>query len=119
MYQSYYNEIINVVAQNEFLCDLLDKALFKISYELQNELNKNIITFHHSVSEHILIERQGEKIILNICGRFYHMNINEVYKDYINVSSSKENTPYKQDELMIECLLKKILETVKNYCNTD
>ncbi|MBQ3498267.1 MAG: hypothetical protein IJA87_03965 [Clostridia bacterium] len=117
MFKTYYNEIINVVAQNELLCDLLDKALYKISYELQSELNKNIVTFHHSVSDRIIFEQHPQEINFNVCGNFYHINKNSVLKEYINISSTQRDTICSQDEIMTECLLKEVLKAVRNYCD--
>lgn len=113
MYDNYYDEIIKFAEQNILLNDLIDDAIYKLSYELQEKLNQNITIFHHSTSEQVKIEQLHDDISFFIGGIIYTVNRKEVVKNYNALIIS---APYSENiELMKECLLIELSKIITKY----
>lgn len=115
MYYEYYADIITAIEQNIIMTDLLDKALFAISNELQNCLNSNITTFHHTISDCIKIEQTNNKITFQICDHTYTIDKNIVLKEYGKIAYDESNCSL--ENIMKDCLLKELLHVIKNFYN--
>jgi hypothetical protein len=112
VYSKYYTDIITAIEKNIVMNDLFDKTLADISTELQNHLNNNITTFHHTISDCIKVEEIKNNITLQICDHMYTIDKTTVLKKYSEICAkancSSENT-------MKDCLLKELLHVVTNF----
>ena len=82
MHDNYYDEIIKFAEQNIILNDLIDEAIYKLSYEIQEKLNQNTITFHHSTSDQVKIEQHYDNISFFIGGIIYNVNRKNLAKQF-------------------------------------
>lgn len=112
MCHEYYAKIINAIEENIIVTDLLDKVLFAISSELQNYLNDNITTFHHTISDCVKIEHIDNKISFRICEQIYTINKNVVLKEYYTNFYARPNCS--SENIMKDCLLKELLYVITN-----
>ena len=112
VYSKYYIDIITAIEKNIVMNDLLDKTLADISTELQNYLNNNITTFHHTISDCIKIEQIKNNITLQICDHIYTIDKTTVLKEYSKICT-KANCSL--ENIMKECLLKELLHVVTSF----
>lgn len=114
MHELYYNKIVKIIANNENLVELMNDALFNISYDLQNKLNENIITFHHSLSNEIHFMQYSRTVIMSICSYKYILSKDKIIKNYLKIASGKTSKKASID-IMIKSILKELLRQINIF----
>lgn len=108
MYDLYYNRIVKTIANNEKITDLINEALLNITYDLQNKLSLDTVTFHHSLLNQIHFKQYNKKVILYICRHKYVLSKNNIIKYYRKIVSNKtcKNTSM---DIMTRSILRELI----------